>query len=167
MKKRIIALIVLAIVLYYYFPFGDSKTREFLNKTITITTTTLEGEKWELGKQHGKVVLIDFWATWCGPCVSSMPKMKEIYNKYKNNPDFTMVGVSLDFDETKLRKFVEKEKIEWLQLYEKPDVQGNSFAKAFKVNGIPSIWVIDKNNKITGIDLYTKDEIVRKIEEVL
>ncbi|MCP4109513.1 MAG: TlpA family protein disulfide reductase [Desulfobacteraceae bacterium] len=145
------------------------KNETFMNKTVpNVTTTTIRGEKWELHKQYGKVLLIDFWATWCGPCVASMPKLKELYEKYKDNPNFAMVGVSLDNDEKELKKFIDDEKIMWLQLFEKNNKgMENSFAKAFQVTGIPSVWIVDKNNKVIGIDLYSKEDIVRKIDESL
>src|SRR5689334_10832319 len=61
-----------------------------------ITTKTLDGHAWRLSDNRGKVLLMDFWATWCGPCVAAMPHMKQVYDRFESNPDFRMVGVSDD-----------------------------------------------------------------------
>ena len=145
----------------------QAKLEKFMGKKAPdVTAQTLDGTEWRLQEQHGKVVLIDFWATWCGPCVSTIPKMKQIYEKYKAREDFVMVGVSLDHDKDKLVQFCEKQEMSWPQLFEPEQGWENSVAKAFEVRGIPSVWIIDKEGNVAGLDLYGED-IVGTLEESL
>ena len=115
------------------------------------------------------IVLIDFWATGCGPCVGSMPKLKEIYEKYKSRDDFVMVGVSLDHEKQALVEFCQKQEIAWTQLFEEGESWGNSVARAFEIHGIPSVWIINKEGNIVGMDIHSSqvEEIERIIEESL
>ncbi len=130
-------------------------------------TTTLDGRRWALRDQKGKVVLIDFWATWCGPCVASIPKMKKIFERYRDNPDFLMVGVSLDDDAADVRKFVTDKQMPWLQLFEAGAGRNNRFAGTFRINAIPSVWLIDKQGRVAAVDLESEEKIIRKIDALL
>jgi len=132
-----------------------------------VVTTTLDGSRWSLRDQRGKVVLIDFWATWCGPCVASIPKMKKIFERYRHNPAFLMVGVSLDDDAADVRKFVADQKIGWLQLFETGAGRNNRFAAAFNINAIPSVWLIDKQGRVAAVDLASEEKIIGKIDALL
>ncbi len=132
-----------------------------------VVTTTLDGREWVLQSQKGKVVLIDFWATWCGPCVASVPKMKQIFEKYRNHPDFLMVGVSLDSNAGAVKNFVADRKIGWLQLYDEQNGRNNRFARVFGVNAIPSVWLIDKEGRVAAADLYSEKKIIQKIDALL
>ncbi len=148
----------------------QAKAERFIGKKASdFVTQTLDGTEWRLQDHRGKVVLIDFWATWCGPCAGSMPKMKEIYEKYKSRDDFVMVGVSLDRDKQALVEFCQKEGIAWTQLFEEGKSWENSVAGAYEIHGIPSVWIIDKEGNVVGMDIHSSqvEEIERIIEESL
>jgi thiol-disulfide isomerase/thioredoxin len=75
----------------------EARQNKFLQTPAPlIVTQTVDGTAWSLQDHRGKVILVNFWATWCGPCVQEVPELKELYNKYKNRADFILVGVSLD-----------------------------------------------------------------------
>ncbi len=142
--------------------------QNFLNQPAPdAVTTTLDGSRWSLRDQRGKVVLIDFWATWCGPCVASIPKMKKIFERYRHTPAFLMVGVSLDDDAADVRKFVADQKMGWLQLFETGAGRNNRFAAAFNINTIPSVWLIDKQGRVAAADLVSEEKIIGIIDALL
>lgn len=149
---------------------GQAKIEKFMGKKAPeVVTRTLDGTEWKLEDQRGKVVVMDFWATWCGPCVSTMPEMKKIYEKYKSRKDFVMVGVSLDHYREKLVKFCEEREISWPQIFEADRSWDNRVGRAFEVNAIPSVWVIDKEGNVAGMDLHGNsiEEIERTVEKSL
>ena len=94
----------------------------------------------------GKVVLIDFWATWCGPCRKVMPDLVETYKQY-HDQGFEIIGISLDKDQSQLEQYMRDTGITWPQYY---DGLGwsNKVAKRFRVRAIPHIVLIDKNGAV-------------------
>ncbi len=96
----------------------------------------------------GKVLLIDFWATWCGPCVHELPNVLATYGKY-HGKGFEIIGISLDRDEAKLTSFLKEQKIPWSQIF---DSQGNLAVK-YGVESIPSTFLLDGEGKILDKDL--------------
>ena len=97
-----------------------------------------------------KAVLIDFWATWCGPCIDEIPTIKSIAETYRDQ-GLEVVGVSLDRDEQALRDFVEEEKLSYVQVFDKEKSQ--TIAKSYGVWGIPSVFLINKNGVINAMKL--------------
>jgi thiol-disulfide isomerase/thioredoxin len=102
--------------------------------------TTLDGTTLTLESLSGKVVLIDFWATWCGPCREALPHIKKIATGLRGQP-LVVLSISLDKDDAKWRDFVGKNEMTWLQ-YRDGGFEGN-IAKQFGVNAIPATFTID------------------------
>jgi thiol-disulfide isomerase/thioredoxin len=102
--------------------------------------TALDGQRVSLDALQGKVVLIDFWATWCGPCREALPHIQEIARKFQGQP-LVILSVSLDSDDTKWKNFVAKNNMTWLQ-YRDGGFEG-PLAKLFSVNAIPHTFTID------------------------
>jgi thiol-disulfide isomerase/thioredoxin len=102
--------------------------------------TTLDGQHLTLDDLQGKVVLIDFWATWCGPCREALPHLQETAKKFEGQP-LVVLSISLDTDEAKWKEFVTKNKMTWLQ-YRDGGFTG-SIAKLYGVNAIPHTFTID------------------------
>ena len=103
---------------------------------------TLDGQKISLDDLTGKVVLIDFWATWCGPCREALPHMQEIARKFQGQP-LVMLSVSLDKDENKWKEFVAKNEMTWPQYLDRD--QNGAVAKLFGVEAIPHTFTIDSD----------------------
>jgi peroxiredoxin len=115
----------------------------------------LNGEKVSLESLKGKVVVVDFWATWCGPCISSFPGMQKAVDKFKDNPNVVFLFIdtweSGDDREKKVTDFIAKNNYSFNVLYdENREKEGNDFVvvQDFKVDGIPTKFVIDRNNNI-------------------
>jgi peroxiredoxin len=137
-------------------------------KAPDVAGKTTDGKEWRLRDQLGKVVMLDFWATWCGPCVASIPDLNQIYEKYKTRNDFVIVGISLDAKKEDLDAFCKEQHLPWIQLFEKGAVWDNSIARAFEIHSIPSLWMIDKNGNVIEMDISIEDRYVRKdIEGVI
>lgn len=115
--------------------------------------TALDGRKVDIGAMRGKVVLIDFWATWCVPCIQELPNVQAIYDKYRAS-GFEVVGIALDEakDEKKLRAMVAEMKILWPQHF---DGKGwrNEVAVRYGINGVPTTFLLDKTGKVVSVSM--------------
>jgi thiol-disulfide isomerase/thioredoxin len=130
-----------------------------LGTTPKIDTNVFGGSKFDLDKYKGKVVLLDFWATWCGPCLAELPNVKKVYEQL-HNQGFDVVGISLDEDKETLAKFLDKERLPWATLFEEdPAKQGWKLplVKAFGIDGIPATYLLDKSGKIASISARGPD----------
>jgi thiol-disulfide isomerase/thioredoxin len=104
--------------------------------------TTLDGETIRMGDLRGKVVLLDFWATWCKPCRNATPHLRRLHQRLGDQP-FEIVGVSVDHDEEALRRYLAEEEIGWTQVWD----PGQDAAYAFGVQGFPFYLVIDHEGR--------------------
>ena len=117
--------------------------------------TDLKGEALSLKDYRGQVVLLDFWATWCGPCIAEMPKVKKTYEKYKDQ-NFQIIGISLDRSTEPLEAYIAKEGLAWVHYWD----ESRDIRNLYKVWGIPTAFLIDgqgiiRKASLGGFDVET------------
>lgn len=120
---------------------------------MEISGTLLNGQKFDQKTLAGKVVLVDFWATWCGPCVAEIPNVLEQYEKYHKD-GFEVIGISLDQEREALEKFVGDQKIPWPILFEEPNGDGwqHPLATFYGISGIPTVILIGRDGNVITLD---------------
>ncbi len=128
------------------------------SKAPEITGKSISGKTIKLSDSNKKIVLLDFWASWCGPCRKENPIIVNVYNKYKNRnfadgKGFTVFSVSLDRTEVLWKKAVKDDKLEWE--YHLSDLKGwySKYAAVYSIKRIPSNFLIDGNGIIIARDL--------------
>ena len=111
----------------------------------------LQGNPLSVAKYKGKLVLVDFWATWCGPCVGELPSVIKAYNKHHAD-GFEIIGISLDMDVQKLKSFLKTKEIPWAQYFDGKGWQ-NKLAAKYGIQSVPATFLLDGDGKIIGQDL--------------
>ena len=114
-----------------------------------LSVIDLDGKPISLADYRGKVVLLDFWAVWCGPCLGEIPNIKAVYEKY-HNQGFDVIGVSFDEDAAVLREFIAEKEIPWRQILDGGGF-GGTFAKQYGVHSIPAPFLIDREGKVLSV----------------
>jgi thiol-disulfide isomerase/thioredoxin len=126
------------------------------------TVTALDGTKFNLDEMGGRVVLIDFWATWCGPCNAELPHMKKIAKEFAGEP-LVIISVSWDSDDSKWRNFIEKNEMTWVQ-YRDAD---HSLSNRFEINAIPHYFTIDSDGVLTAEMLGSGSDVEGKLKKLV
>jgi peroxiredoxin len=116
------------------------------------TCDTLDGKTITLSDMRGKYVLLDFWATWCGPCVAETPNLKAVYEQFGDDDRFVMIGLSVDPEADAPRKYAAKQKLGWIQGY-LGEWSNTDVPKRYGVMGIPSILLIGPDGKVIATNL--------------
>ncbi|GMU38461.1 MAG: carboxypeptidase regulatory-like domain-containing protein [Phycisphaerae bacterium] len=117
------------------------------------TVTTLDGRSVRLSDLRGKVVVLDFWATWCGPCLRQVPFLTEVQSRFGAQADFVMLGLSLDRSIDELKRGVDEHKLTWRQALLEGE-SGEAIKKNYGIRGIPHLVVIGRDGMIEGNNVF-------------
>lgn len=142
---------------------ADAKYFGHVGKPAEIAFTAVDGRKINLSELRGRVVLLDFWATWCGPCMRELPHLKTTYAKY-HDKGFDIVGISFDRDRSALQSVVQGMDIPWPQYFEDSQ-DGHQFGLKFGIRHYPSMWLVDRKGVIRFIS--AGQDMDKKIETLL
>jgi thioredoxin-like negative regulator of GroEL len=124
--------------------FAEDPALALKKQAPAFEVTALDGTRFNLDAMGGRVVLIDFWATWCGPCNEELPNVKKIAKEFAGEP-LVILSVSWDDDDAKWRQFVQKNEMTWMQYRD----ANHALSNAFGVNAIPHYFVIDTDGGLT------------------
>ena len=143
---------------------GILRRLDAVGKPLDIKFVAVDGRQVDLSQMKGRVVLVDFWATWCVPCVGKIPQIKETYEQF-NARGFEVVGISFDGIQQPLQGFVEQKKLPWPQYFDGEDFLKNKFGLQYGIASIPTMWLIDKNGNLR--DTNGGDDLKVKVEKLL
>jgi thiol-disulfide isomerase/thioredoxin len=132
---------------------GQIKQAESLGKPAVFEGTQLDGTKFSTAPWKGKVIIVDFWATWCGPCLAELPKLKEFYAKH-HDKGLEVLAISNDRSADELKTFIENDKaIAWPQLFQAPKGdEWHPLATQWGVSAIPTMFLIDRKGVLRSVD---------------
>ena len=144
---------------------GVSRRTNLLGNEMKVSGKTLSGDDFEWSDYRGKVVLVDFWATWCGPCVRELPNVRKLYDAYHKR-GFEVVGISLDTDRQRLTTFVQQRELPWVTLFEDGDRGDHPVATYYGVMTIPTAILVDKEGKVVSLNARG-EELSRQLEVLM
>lgn len=137
---------------------------EIKSKPLELKFTAVDGKVFDLSTLKGKVVLIDFWATWCGSCVAELPNVIKAYQEL-HPKGFEIVGISLDQDKEKLMAFVKDKGMEWPQYFDGKGWQ-NEISTKYGISSIPAMWLVNKKGMVVSTNARSGlEETVAKLLE--
>ncbi len=142
--------------------FAENPVLSLSKMAPAFEVTALDGTRFNLDNMGGKVVLIDFWATWCGPCNEELPHVKKIVKEFAGQP-LAVISISWDEDEEKWKNFIAKNEMTWLQYR---DVN-HELSRRFGVQAIPHYFTIDSDGVLTAEMMGSGSDVEGKLKKLI
>jgi len=143
---------------------GMARRLNILGSEMAVKGKTLDGKNFDLKDLKGKVVLVDFWATWCGPCIGEIPHIKKMHEKY-NKQGFEVIGISLDDNVDELKKFIAKENLPWSSIYDRDSPRGAGLADHYGVQAIPFAVLVGRDGRVISTQARGQ-ELTRLLDDL-
>jgi thiol-disulfide isomerase/thioredoxin len=142
--------------------FAENPALSLSKMAPAFEVTALDGSRFNLDAMGGRVVLIDFWATWCGPCNEELPHMQKIAKEFAGQP-LVIISVSWDSDEAKWKDFIHKHEMTWVQYRD----AGHTLSERFGVQAIPHYFTIDSDGVLTAEMLGSGSDVEGKLKKLI
>jgi thiol-disulfide isomerase/thioredoxin/TolA-binding protein len=142
--------------------FAANPAMSYAKMAPAFTVTALDGTKFTLDEMGGRVVLIDFWATWCGPCNEELPHMKKIAKEFAGQP-LVIISVSWDDDAAKWKAFIQKNEMTWIQYRD----ANRDLSNRFGVHEIPHYFTIDSDGVLTAEMMGSGSDVEGKLRKLV
>ena len=147
---------------------GIARRINLPGQEMELTGTLIDGELLDWSSYRGKVVLVDFWATWCGPCRAEVPNVLKLYHAY-HEKGFDVLGISLDKTVEDAQSYLEQNEIPWATMFSGNEEERgweHPMARYYAVNGIPRAILLDREGKVVSMNARGK-ELVRLLRKML
>lgn len=136
---------------------------KLMEKPMELKFTASDGREVDLEKMRGKVVLLDFWATWCPMCIAALPQVRQVYKKQQQH-GFEVIGISLDAEKEVMDAFVKDNDMPWPHYYDGKGWE-NKISSKYGINRLPAMWLIDKKGMLASI--HGEENLADKVAQLL
>jgi thiol-disulfide isomerase/thioredoxin len=143
---------------------GAAKRLSIAGKPFELNGDTIDGKSFDIAAWKGKVVLVEFWATWCAHCLDELPVLKRNYQMYHDR-GFEIVGISVDDERSDLASFLRKHKVNWTTLHDEEAGAEHPMAMRYGIAAYPTNFLIGRDGRVVAVDVRGR-KLTRKLDEL-